>query len=105
MGYVIEISEHKLDKATDYAEKMLKYGGMLMQCLSEWEEESGYGDRGGSQGGYGSRSMMGSRGDYGSRSYGSRGGYGNRDDEWDDDDEMMAERRGRRRRDSMGRYR
>lgn len=40
MGYVIEISEHKLDKATEYAEKMLKYGGMLMQCLSEWEEEA-----------------------------------------------------------------
>ena len=28
--FMIEISEHKLDKATDYAEKMLKYGGMLM---------------------------------------------------------------------------
>lgn len=102
MGYVIEISEHKLDKATDYAEKMLKYGGMLMQCLNEWEEESGYGDRGGSQGGY-SRSMMGSDG-YGGRY--SRMNY-REDDEremWDDD-EMIAERRGRRRRDSMGRYR
>ena len=43
--FMIEISEHKLDKATDYAEKMLKYGGMLMQCLSEWGEESGYGER------------------------------------------------------------
>lgn len=110
MGYIIEISEHKLDKATDYAEKMLKYGGMLMQCLTEWEDESGYGERGGSQGGY-SRSMMGSRGDYGSRNYGSRGGYNQRgdmgyreDEEWDDE-EMMHERRGRRRRDSMGRYR
>lgn len=105
MGYVIEISEHKLDKATDYAEKMLKYGGMLMQCLTEWEDESGYGDRGGSRGGYSSRSMMGSRGDYGSRSYGSRGGYNQRDEEEWDDDDMMGERRGRRRRDSMGRYR
>ena len=43
---MIEITEHKLDKATDYAEKMLKYGGMLMQCLSEWGEENGYGERG-----------------------------------------------------------
>lgn len=101
MGYIVEISEHKLDKATDYAEKMLKYGGMLMQCLTEWEDESGYGERGGSQGGY-SRSMMGSR----SGSYGSRGGdMSYRDEEEWEDDEMMGERRGRRRRDSMGRYR
>lgn len=99
MGYIVEISEHKLDKATDYAEKMLKYGGMLMQCLTEWEDESGYGERGGSQGGY-SRSMMGSRG-----GYNQRGNMGYREDEEWDDEEMMHERRGRRRRDSMGRYR
>lgn len=99
MGYIVEISEHKLDKATDYAEKMLKYGGMLMQCLTEWEDESGYGERGGSQGGY-SRSMMGSRG-----GYNQRGDMGYREDEEWDDEEMMHERRGRRRRDSMGRYR
>lgn len=102
MGYIVEISEHKLDKATDYAEKMLKYGGMLMQCLTEWEDESGYGERGGSQGGY-SRSMMGSRGGYGMRG----GDMSYRDEEeWDDEEmERMGERRGRRRRDSMGRYR
>lgn len=103
MGYVIEISEHKLDKATDYAEKMLKYGGMLMQCLTEWEDESGYGERGGSSysgsgrssGSYGSRYGMRSRYD----NYGSRGNMGYRDDEeeWED----MGERR---RRDSRGRY-
>lgn len=103
--YMIEIETKEMEKASEYAEKALKYMGKVMQCLTEWEDEGGYGDRGGSQGGYGSRSMMGSRGDYGSRSYGSRGGYNQRDeDEWDDD-EMMAERRGRRRRDSMGRYR
>jgi hypothetical protein len=95
MGYVIEITEHKLDKATDYAEKMLKYGGMLMQCLSEWGEENGYGERGDEE--Y-SRSMMGNR-----KVYGSRGGMNYRDEEWDEDE--MSERRGRRRRDSMGRYR
>lgn len=95
---MIEISEHKLDKATDYAEKMLKYGGMLMQCLTEWEDESGYGERGGQES-Y-SRSMMGSRG-----SYGMRGGDMSYRDEEEWDDEMMGERRGRRRRDSMGRYR
>lgn len=93
---MIEITESKLSKATDYAEKMLKYGGMLMQCLSEWEEGDEYGER---QGG----SSYGSR--YGDRSrYGSRGSYGARDEEdWEDED--FGERRGRRRRDSMGRYR
>lgn len=95
--FMIEISEHKLDKATDYAEKMLKYGGMLMQCLSEWGEESGYGERGDEE--Y-RRSMMGNRMGYGSR----YGGINSREDEWEDDE--MSERRGsRRRRDSMGRYR
>ena len=95
--FMIEISEHKLDKATDYAEKMLKYGGMLMQCLSEWGEESGYGERGDEE--Y-RRSMMGNRMGYGSR----YGGMNHREDEWEDDE--MSERRGvRRRRDSMGRYR
>ena len=102
MGYIVEISEHKLDKATDYAEKMLKYGGMLMQCLTEWEDESGYGERGGSQGGssYGSRYGMRSRYD----NYGQRGDYGYRDDEDWEEMEEMGERRGRRRRDSRGRY-
>jgi hypothetical protein len=94
---MIEISEHKLDKATDYAEKMLKYGGMLMQCLSEWGEESGYGERGDEE--Y-SRSMMGNRRVYGGRN----GGMNYREDEWEED-EMSERRGGRRRRDSMGRYR
>lgn len=96
--FMIEISEHKLDKATDYAEKMLKYGGMLMQCLSEWGEESGYGERGDEE--Y-RRSMMGNRMGYGSRYGGGNVRY--RDDEDYDDDEMMRERRYRRR-DSRGRY-
>ena len=96
--YMIEISEHKLDKATDYAEKMLKYGGMLMQCLTEWEDESGYGERSGQGGGsYDSRYGMRSRYD----NYGQRGDYGYRDDEWEMDDEM-GERRRRSRR--TGRY-
>ena len=104
--YMIEIETKEMDKASEYAEKALKYMGKVMQCLTDWEEEGGYGERSG-QGGY-SRSMMGSRGG----SYGSRGGYGMRggdisyrdEEEWEDDD-MMGERRGRRRRDSMGRYR
>ena len=104
--YMIEIETKEMDKASEYAEKALKYMGKVMQCLTEWGEEGGYGERSGQES-Y-SRSMMGSRGG----SYGSRGGYGMRggdmpyrdEEEWDDDD-MMGERRGRRRRDSMGRYR
>lgn len=98
--YMIEIETKEMDKASEYAEKALKYMGKVMQCLTNWEEEGGYGERGGSQGGY-SRSMMGSRGGYGMRG----GDMPYRDEEEWDDDDMMGERRGRRRRDSMGRYR
>lgn len=95
--YMIEIKEDKFEKMAEYTEKMLKYGGKLMSCLSEVGEEHGYGHREG----YGMR--------YGSGStINSRYGYGMRDDEdWDEMDERyddMNERRGRRRRDSRGRY-
>lgn len=88
--YMIEIETNEMEKASEYAEKALKYMGKVMSCLTEWEEEGGMGERGDRRD-YSGRSMMG-----------SRGGYGNRDDEWDDDDEMMAERRRRSRR--YGRY-
>lgn len=86
---VIKITSEKVDKATEYAEKMLKYGGKLMTCLEEWSEEAG---------------MMGERsGRGGSGSYGNRYSYGMREQEdWDDDDEMMGERRRRSR--TTGRY-
>ena len=32
---MIEISESKVEKMSDYAEKMLKYGGKLTQCIEE----------------------------------------------------------------------
>ena len=82
----IEISEKKMEDLSEHIEKALKYMGKAMQCVSAAMEESDMGERGG-RGDYDGRSMMG-----------SRGGYGNRDDEWDDDDEMMAERRRRSRR-------
>lgn len=41
---VIKIEESKVDKMSDYAEKMLKYGGKLMQCIEELSE-GGYGER------------------------------------------------------------
>lgn len=104
MGYLIEISEKKVNKLSDHIEESLKHLGKAMQCVSEWMEEGeGYGERN----------------DYRGDSYGNRGRYGNRydgmnyrggsmayreddDDEWERE-EMMAERRGRRR-DSRGRY-
>jgi hypothetical protein len=68
---VIRIEESKVDKMSDYAEKMLKYGGKIMQCLEELsdgemgerddddDEEEDFGMRGGSMGSRGGR--MGER--------------------------------------------
>lgn len=91
MGYMIEISEQKKEKLSEHIEKALHEMGKAMACVEQFGGEYGHRD-----------------GSYGSRydgSYGSRGGsMGYR--EWeDDDDEDYGERRGRRRRDSMGRYR
>lgn len=89
MSYIVEITEDKFDKAYEHVEKALKAMGKVMQCFSEWEEESEMGHRGGSS--YGNRN-------YGGGNYGRRGGYGNR--EWEEEEEMGE----RRRRDSRGRY-
>ena len=99
--YMIEIETKEMDKASEYAEKALKYMGKVMQCISSWEDEA-----------YGERDGMNYRGGrYGNRyedmtMRGGRGGYmGYRDDDDDDEWEEMQERRGgRRRRDSRGRY-
>lgn len=42
---VIEITEKKRNKLAAYAEKMLHYGGKLMQCLDALDEESEMGHR------------------------------------------------------------
>jgi hypothetical protein len=97
---MIEINEDKFDKMAEYTEKMLKYGGKLMSCLSEVGEDYGISFRGGmnyrDEEEY-SRSMMGNR-----RGYNGIG-YNERDDEdWEEGE--MSERRGGRRRRSNGRY-
>lgn len=101
--YLIEIQDSKVEKLSEHIEKSLKHMGKAMQCVEEWMEEGGFGERGG---------MNYRGGRYGNRyedmtMRGGRGGYmGYRDDEDDDEWEEMQERRGgRRRRDSMGRYR
>ena len=42
---MIEISESKVEKMSDYAEKMLRYGGKLMQCIEELSEGESMGER------------------------------------------------------------
>lgn len=101
--YVIEISDSKIDKMSEYVEDMLWAGGELMHCLEKMKGESGYGHREGSYGSrYGERSGQSYRGGYGSRydemgergRYGSRSSMGYRDEEEWDEEESMGERRG-----------
>lgn len=35
MGYMIEITEDKLGTLAENAEKMLRYGGKVMQCIDD----------------------------------------------------------------------
>ena len=100
MGYVIEITDSKVEKMSDCVEEILNKAGEMMWMLEKLEGGSGWGEREGHQGGssYGSRYGMRSRYD----NYGQRGDYGYKDDEDWDDEEMMGERRRRSRR--TGRY-
>lgn len=101
---MIEISDSKVSKMSEYAEDALHAMGRLMSCLSSLEN-GGYGER--SEGRYGNRyggGDIGYRHEDEEMRMGMRGlsmGYR----EMEDDDEDFGERRGRRRRDSMGRYR
>lgn len=98
--YMIEISDSKVDKMSEYVEDMLWAGGELMHCLEKMKGEKSMSERGGmgyrNDGGYNSRYGMRSR----YSNYNSRGSMGYRDDD-DDDYEEMNERRLR---DSRGRY-
>ena len=42
MATIIETKEGKLEHLSDYAEKILHYGGKLMQCLEDIEGKSKY---------------------------------------------------------------
>ena len=106
---IIEVTETKMDKLSEHVEQGLRHLGKAMQCIDEWMQEGGMGERGGN---YGNRGGQGG--------YGSRGGYGNRYDEMEmressggrsrggsmgyRDDEDEWEMQERRRRDSRGRY-
>lgn len=42
MATIIEIKEDKLQHLSEYAEKVLHYGGKLMQCIDALESGSKY---------------------------------------------------------------
>lgn len=100
---IIEVTETKMDKLSEHVEQGLRHLGKAMQCIDEWMQEGGMGERGGNygnrggQGGYGSRGGYGNRYDememresYGGRSRGGSMGYRDDEEEWDE----MGERRG-----------
>lgn len=92
---MIEISDSKIDKMSEYVEDMLWAGGELMHCLEKMKGNSGYGHKEHDGSRYGrhyesTHDGMGERGRMGYRG----------DEDWDDDD--MGERRRRSRR--TGRY-
>lgn len=81
MGYtVIEISESKLDKLSEYMETGLSAFGKAMTCIDDLQKKGK------------KRGRMSERygGMNGGSNYGNRGGNYNQrdDDDWDDDDEM-----------------
>lgn len=92
MGYIVEITEDKVEGLAEHAKKILKHGKELYECIEELAESS-MGERGG-YGRYGNRYDGGGR-------YGNRMGMRN-DDDWEDDDPYMGERRERSSR--TGRY-
>lgn len=63
MATIIEVQDSKIEHISEMAEKVLKYGGKLMQCLEEISDKSGYGERYGNRGGRGGMRDWG-RNDY-----------------------------------------
>jgi hypothetical protein len=102
---IIEISEPKFEKMAEYTEKMLKYGGKLMSCISEVGEKHGmnFREHDGEHDGYGRYGHPHEKEMHERYPYMGGGHIMYRD--YDEDEYEMDERRGRRHRDSMGRYR
>lgn len=100
MGYIVEISESKVENLAENIGKMLHYGGMAMHCIEEMRSGRHMGERGG-YGRYGMREPEMPRTD-GYDHIGER--YDNMGErhhgEWVDDPYMMGERRSM----STGRY-
>lgn len=99
---IIEITETKMDKLSEHVEQGLRHLGKAMQCIDEWMQEGGMGERGGMN--YREHEEYGRYGKHSggmNERYPMRGAMGYRDEDWDDED--IDERRNRRR-DSRGRY-
>lgn len=98
MGYIVEISESKVEHLADTVGKMLHYGGMAMHCIEEMRSEHGYmGERNDymNRGGY----PMGERGGYGhmgmrEQEMPHHDGYDHMGERWEDP-YFVGERRGR----------
>lgn len=45
MATIIEVQDQKIEHLSEYAEKVLKYGGKLMQCLEEISSKSTYSEK------------------------------------------------------------
>lgn len=71
---MIEISESKVEKMSDCAEKMLKYGGKLMQYIEEFSGGEEMGERWDDEDRYFDEENMGERGGYGRGGNSGRGG-------------------------------
>lgn len=92
---VIKIPRTKVEDMSECVEKMLRYGGKIMQCLDDLQNDEGMmGERGGRMGyrnnyDYRFPTPMGRRG-------GGRMGYReDDDDDWEDEERGMMMRRGR----------
>lgn len=71
MGYIIEITEDKVESLSEHLEKGLRHIGKAMQCLEEFSSGEEMGERRTDYDDYDGEEM-GRRGGY------SRGGYGER---------------------------
>ena len=47
MATIIEVQDQKIEHLSEYAEKVLMYGGKLMQCLEELNSKHEYMERSG----------------------------------------------------------
>lgn len=55
MATIIEVQDSKIEHLSEYAEKVMKYGKKLMECLDEIDSKDGYSERQGNRGRYGIR--------------------------------------------------
>lgn len=55
MATIIEVQDSKIEHLSEYADKVMKYGKKLMECLDEIGSKGDYSERYGNRGRYGMR--------------------------------------------------